>query len=237
MRIKNTLLAAWVAILHMLFMHSANAADTQKTIILATQNWPPYQVETPMGLSGIATDKISCAMSKLGKPYEYKVYPWRRAQKEVKLGLADAFFSASPNEERSKYATISEKVADQKWNWYLLKENLLDPKDPNFKVVAKAGALIGSNTQTWLLKNGYQAYTNSIDLQEVFLFLKNKKIDAVLSTDKAAESAIKANGGSLDDYNVYTLKSNILGVYWSKEFLKRNPGFLEQFNVALKGCE
>ncbi|THB72116.1 MAG: hypothetical protein D6B28_06070 [Gammaproteobacteria bacterium] len=214
----------------------AVSAKAEETIVLATQNWPPYQIDTGSGLSGIAAEKVSCALEKMGKPFEFKVYPWRRAQKEVKSGYADAFFSASPNKERSEYATISDKVADQKWNWYLLKENLLNPEKPQFKTLAKTTALLGSNTQTWLQSNGYKIGATSVDLKEVFQFLDNKKIDVVLSTDKAAESAIMAKGGKLSDYNIYTLKSNILGVYWSKEFLKKNHLFLQKFNSALGKC-
>lgn len=235
-KLKSLIQTCWIAILHLIVIQYAVAADQQKTIVLATQNWPPYQIEENGVLKGIAVDRVQCAMEKLGKPFEFKVYPWRRAQKEVKSGYAQAFFSASPNKQRSEYATISDKVADQKWNWYLLKENPLNPEKPEFKKLAKTSALLGSNTQTWLKNNGYVVDANSVELTEVFQFLNNRKIDAVLSTNKAAESAIYSNGGELSDYNIYTLKSNILGVYWSKVFLQKNSEFMDKFNSALGEC-
>ena len=50
------------------------------------------------------------------------------------------------------------------------------------------------------------------------------------------EQELQRRGLKPDSLNQLELYRNDLGVYFSNEFLGRNPGFLERFNQSLKSC-
>ncbi len=220
----------------MLFSINCISAFSVEKITLTTQDWAPYQVFNNGVLSGHAVDVVSCALKKMKQPYEIEVYPWRRAQRMVELELADGFFTASQNEERDKYATISAVVAEQHWNWYLLKESPLNPNDASFKKQAKVGAMLGSNMYSWLKNNGYNLSGSSINTDALISDLLDKRYDAVLANDQVAKNIMKELDMIEGEFKIHKYKNKPLGVYWSNKFLAKRPGFLSKFNAAVKKC-
>lgn len=219
----------------LLFVNLVFAGSSPKKLLLATQQWPPYQTYNNNTLDGIAVRVVKCVLEKMNQPYEIKVYPWKRAQVMVERGKYHGFFAASKNEARDQYAVQSGVIAEQKWNWYVLNDSLLDPGDTSFKKKASVSARAGSNMRKWLEKNGYNIITEPKDTQSLFKILKVKRVDAVLGSELVAKDVI-AKFNLSDKIKIVLNRNKPLGVYFSKKFLSENPKFLEQFNRLIKEC-
>lgn len=56
-----------------------NVTFAKDNIVLLTENWIPYQIETKDGLKGISVDLIKHIQKKVGNSEEIKLFPWKRA--------------------------------------------------------------------------------------------------------------------------------------------------------------
>lgn len=218
-----------------LSVNFSDASPTEK-ILLTTQVWSPYQTYENNVLDGFAVQVVRCVLEKMEQPHEIRVYPWKRAQKMVKAGEAHGFFSASQNQIRDKYATISENIAEQNWNWYLLKESSLSPMNASFKKEARVAAMLGSNMLTWINKNGYNVTGTLKDTEVLIKTLLLKRHDAVLANELVVEKVMEKMKLSPERFHIYLNRIKPLGVYWSKNILSENPKFLERFNRFIKEC-
>ncbi len=141
----NLIFICLVFSLFTLPVQAQNQTPGKSKIILTTQSVPPYVICNKNGkFDGYAAKVVRYALEKMGQPYEIRIFPWNRAQMMVKEDRADGFFPASQNNTRDEYAVISATIAEQKWNWYLLKSNPSDPADPSFKEKATVGGFMGT---------------------------------------------------------------------------------------------
>lgn len=180
-------------------------------------------------------DRVRCVFEKLGVHLEIRVYPWKRAQSMVQNGDADGFFAASRRIKRDEFAVMSDVVADQKWNWYLRKENPLSPDDPLFRETATVGGFIGANMLSWMQENKYNITATPANTEQLLKILLAGRVDAVLANNHVME-ALLFRYDVKDDVKVYLNQDKPLGVYFAKSFLTANPGFLEAFNGVLGSC-
>ena len=210
---------------------------SSEKIILTTQDWAPYQTYESYIIDGFAVATVSCVMEMMDKPFEVQVYPWKEAQQLVKDGKAHGFFSASKNSKRDAYATQSNPIADQQWNWYLLKETKLDPTSANFRKQAKVAGIAGSNMVTFLQDNGYQLANHEfIKMESLLKALMDKQVDAIFANNLAMRTVVKNTQQSMEQFQMYTTKDKPVGVYWSNTFLANSPGFLDKFNSLVGMC-
>ncbi len=215
-------------------MFSDVVALKSKKIILTSQDLSPLGFYDKKGnYDGIAVKVVKYALEKMNIEYEINIYPWARAQMLVKSGEADGFFAGSKNAERDGYAVMSSIIAEQKWVWYQLKDNPLNPKDSSFKKSAKVGSYIGANMLDWLNENKYNVTAQPRDTESLFKMLLAKRVDAVLANHLVADEIIK-NEGIAEELKSTVEKEQPLGVYFSKKFLEKNPGFIESFNYYVK---
>ena len=79
--------------------------------------WPPYQVETPGGVSGMSVEIVKSVYSRLGfTQVKTRAFPWKRALDAVRFHEADALFSANYTEERAVYLRYPEEpLFDSPW--------------------------------------------------------------------------------------------------------------------------
>ncbi len=226
----------WVLGVILLVVMVSSMMAAEKIIIL-TDDRPPFEYKDASGkIVGVAADKVTCAMDKLKLVYEIQMVPWKRAQNTVKEGNAHGFFAASRNTDRDKYATISTVVADQYWNWYLLKGESLDPTDPTFKSKGKVTSWFGSNSLKWLKKNGYAISGNPKNASQLVKMLEAKRVHAIFGSNFTIEAELKKLGLT-DKVKIIKGLHKPMGVYFSKKFLEKNPGFLEKFNKLVEGCK
>jgi polar amino acid transport system substrate-binding protein len=222
-----------VFFLIILSLHFSLAAQNRK-IILTSQDLPPLGYYDNNGnYDGIAVKVVRYALDRMKVDYEILVYPWARAQNEVKNNKADGFFAGSRNAERDSYAVMSEIIADQNWVWYQLKDNPMNPKDPAFKKKATVGSYLGANMLDWLIENKYRVRAKPKNTELLIKMLLAKRVDAVLANNLVAGEIIKRDGLS-DRLKTTIEKEKPLGVYFSKKFIRNNPGFLQKFNGYIK---
>ena len=218
-----------------LFVNLIFAASAPKTLLLSTQEWPPYQTYNNNILDGIAVRVVECVLGKMNQPYKITVYPWKRAQFMVENEEYHGFFSASKNDTRDQYSVQSGAIAEQKWNWYTLKNSLLNPRDTSFKKKVSVSSRIGSSMYKWLEKNEYNIKAKPKNTERLFKLLINKRVGAVLASELVAKEVIVKLNLS-DSLKTVLNRNKPLGLYFSKAYLANNPEFLEQFNGLIKEC-
>lgn len=205
----------------------------QKQVYLVAKGQVPYVVIGPDGqITGTSVKPIQYSLDKMGVPYEIEIVPWLRAQAMVKDGLADGFFPGSQNQERNSYARQSAPLLEFEWVWYTRADSQIDPRKVAFKNNAVVTSYVGSNMCQWLKANNYNVASEPSDTSKLFKMLLSKRVDAILANNHVANLLIKRDHleGKFDHF---LCKRLYFGVYFSFAFLKRNPAFLEAFNIAL----
>lgn len=207
-----------------------------KEIVLATHNLPPYgSFQADGTFKGIAADRVECALKLMDVKLVLNVRPWNRAQFEVKRGIADGFFAGSKNDERERYAVRSIEVADQKWQWYLLKESPWDVTSSAFHSSAKVSSFLGANMQKWLIDNNYNITSKPTDTKGLAEMLLRERLDAALANNYVMDQVLEEMGAG-SSVQRYVLKSKPLYVYFGKGFIAENPKFLNLFNSFMSKC-
>ncbi|WP_051676951.1 substrate-binding periplasmic protein [Maridesulfovibrio frigidus] len=206
----------------------ALAQTTQ--ITLATHNWCPYGCYDENDVfDGCAVRVVKYSLKQMGVELDLIVVPWLRAQRMAKDGKVDGYFAASQNQERDRNGVRSSLIAEQRWNWYMLRDNKLDPSGADFKENATVAAFRGSNMLTWLKDNGYDVTASPPTTEQLLNMLLLGRFDAMLANDMVmTDKIMKQNLHGR--FKVVTLLSKPLGVYFSNAFLKNNPNFLDTFN-------
>lgn len=209
----------------------ASTVWAQNKIVLNTHDQAPLSYPDEKGeLTGTAVLPVLYALNRMGWQHEFSVLPWIRAQQLVQQGRADGFFAASSNAERDTYAVRSAPIAYQVSNWYLLKENPLNPDSPEFKARARVGSYQGANMLKWLKDNAYNVTGEPPEPDKLFLMLISARFDACLANDYNYANFIRRNPVFQGSFRSVMHQSTALHVYFSKSFLEKHPGFLAEFN-------
>jgi polar amino acid transport system substrate-binding protein len=240
---KFTWRMIFFALIPVLF--SPYGADAQEKVILTTHNLYPYgsypdnvkahKIVADETFTGVAVDRVRCVFEKMGVPVEIQVYPWERAQRHVTMGLADGFFAASQKDTRDQCCVMTLEIADQRWNWYLLKDNPLNPMDDSFKDTASVGGFLGANMLTWMQENDYRVEAKPKDTEGLLKMLLENRVDAVMANNFVMDALLEKYGAA-DKVKVYLNQNKPLYVYVSKKFISSRPGFIERFNNLLPDC-
>lgn len=219
-------------------------ALSQEKVTLTTHNLYPYgsypqgaaeNVIADASFKGLAVDRVRCVFRQMDIPLEIHVVPWRRAQRLVELGLADGFFAASQNDRRDEIAVKTATIADQKWNWYLLKENPLSPLDQSFKEQATVGGFVGANMLKWMKEQNYNITVTPKDTAGLLKLLLARRVDAVMANNHVMQALLRQYDAE-DQVKIFLNQDKPLFVYFSKDFIKTRPTFIENFNQYLTGC-
>ena len=219
-------------------------ALSQEKVILTTHNLYPYgsypaedrpKVIADETFKGVAVDRVRCVFTKMDFPLEIQVVPWRRAQRLVQRGLAEGFFAASQKDSRDEYAVKSAVIADQKWNWYLLKGNPLSPQDQSFKESATVGGFLGANMLEWMKEHNYNVTTTPKDTEGLLKMLLAGRVDAVMANNYVMQALLEKHEAE-DRVKIYLNMNKPLSVYFSKKFVKTQPMFIDNFNNLIPEC-
>lgn len=223
-------------LLVVLFLYLSGSALAGDTLILTTQEWPPYQILIHGTQKGIAVETVKCALKSLRQSYSIHFLPWERAQTEVKTGRAHGFSAASMSEKREAYAQFSTPIAPQKWIWYLRRESRLDPREPNFKKTVRVTATAGSNMGNWLRENGYNLKLQPKKTEQLVKMLQKRRVDAVLANELVFTAALRKLNLKRKTFRKFLGRDKPLGVYFSKAYLENHSGFLKRFNASIRHC-
>jgi len=204
-------------------------------IILTTNILKPYQyLNNQQQLTGIAIEPIKCALNLMQQPYEFKVYPWSRAQAYVAAQEAQGFFIASQNAQRDLYATVSIPIINNQWLWYTHIERSFNFQHPNFTTQTKIASIKGTNMLRWL-KNEFIHVSAPNDTKTLFLMLDKHRVDVVLLNKDMFESTFTAEYRKR--YKAHFARNAPLRAYFENQFLTRHPRFLTRFNDAITHCQ
>jgi len=219
-------------------------ASSKEKVILTTHNLYPYgsyptesreKIIADETFKGVAVNRVRCVFKKMNTPLEIQVVPWRRAQLLAERGVAAGFFAASQNESRDKFAVKTTIIADQKWNWYLLKENPLSPRDQAFKEKASVGGFVGANMLKWMQEHNYNVTTTPKDTEGLLKLLLARRVDAIMANNYVMQALLEKYQVE-DQVKIYLNTNKPLFVYFSKEFIKTRPMFIEEFNSLMAEC-
>ena len=191
-------------------------------------------------LSITTTPFIQCALEMIDQPYSITKVPWARAQMGTEEGVYDAFFSAAQNAKRGLYAVFSPSIFSIKWFYVVNKDSGISPDDTDFNS-KKFSANLGSARLTWLKvkqsKGEIQKKVIEVDTSDQAMrMLAANRIDVVLMNGHGLENSLTALSMDRNDIKTFLVHELPSGIYFSKEFSERNPGFLERFNGALLKC-
>ena len=217
------------------------AAETPQVIRLGSKvEWAPYHINTPHGSDGIAVRALACIMSRINQPFIIHKLPWKRAQEETKAGTLDGFFSASRNEDRDVYATLSKVFLPQERIFYTLKENISVPLEKyTLEYILQnisVGARFGSNTLHSLKKGNYIIGATPHTQSQLLKMLELGRIGTVLENSLVFPDLVQKMGKSMLDFYLVTQKKKNMGVYFGHLFLEQHPDFLEKFNQHVQAC-
>jgi polar amino acid transport system substrate-binding protein len=211
---------------------------------LATHIFAPYgsyaenatiKYRADESFQGMAVNRVRCALNIMEHPHIIYVVPWGRAQYMVRNNEADGFFAASHNKERDGYAKLSSTIADQEWQWFILKETSHNPSEADFKTKATFGGFRGANMLSWIEEHGYNVTLKAGDTEALLLALVKKRIDVAVANNHVMKALIAQNNLT-DRIDVHTLTDKPVGVYFSKVYLAKHPMFLERFNHSVAEC-
>jgi len=168
--------------------------------IVYFDNYPPFSWKDANKMNGILIDVLNEAIEKRMKiPISHKGYPWARAQKLVKHGLADAFVTV-PTPARKEYTLISnETVILATFNLFVKVGNPIIEELKKVKEISElkkynVGSYIGSG---WFKKNFIDKgipgdLAPSLDM--VLNKLINERIDVFIDTSQVIRFRIKKLG-------------------------------------------
>jgi polar amino acid transport system substrate-binding protein len=222
-----------LAITHSIAVFAYNKPER---LLLATQEWFPYQYQDNGEMKGPGIEKIKCVMRVMKQPYQITMTSWDRAQLLTEVGAQHGFFLASHNNKRDEYAVSSEPVEQQNWSWFSLSD-ATDVEGSMFKSQVEVAALFGSNKWYWLQKNGYRVTMKPRSAKAMIELMLQGQIGAILGNDAVIEETIKKMGISYRAISKTRVKSQPLGVYFSKPFTKAYPQFIDEFNLANNKCK
>jgi polar amino acid transport system substrate-binding protein len=159
--------------------------------------FPPLEYENVKGeVKGIAVNIVTKIMKNLGHTVSIKIYPWNRSLNLVKVGKADAIFTAYKNPDRELFLDYSKEILiDQKISFYVKKNSQLN-FDGDFKNLI--GKSIGTlNTVSYGIDFDKARTEVPLNIQRVdelslnFKKLKLGRIDYVISNRFSGSSIIK----------------------------------------------
>lgn len=214
----------------------ALADNRPERLLLATQEWFPYQYQENGEMKGSGIEQMKCIMRVMQQPYQITMTSWDRAQLLTEVGSQHGFFLASGNAKRDEYAVYSESIAKQNWSWFSLSD-ATDVNSAMFKTQVEVVALFGSNKWFWLQKNGYRVSMKPRTPKAMLELLLQGQVGAILGNDEVIEETIKQMGISYRAISQTRAQSQPLGVYFSKSFTAKYPQFLAEFNLASQQCK
>ena len=231
-RIVIVVLAS-VALLTSMFV---SAAQRPERLLLTTHEWYPFQYSTDGEMKGRSIEKIKCMLKVMKQPYQLTMTQWDKAQLLVEAGTQNGFFLASKNDARDRYADFSAPIIEQKWSWFSLSDSI-GVNQMAFKQQVEVAALFGSNKWFWLQKQGYLATKKPRSAKAMVELLISGEVGAILGNDEVIEQTIKKMGLGDRAISKTLVEKTLLGVYFSKNFTKKYPNFLSEFNQSGSHCE
>jgi len=205
-------------------------------LYLATQDWPPYQTVEKGEIGGVAVERVQCTLRRMGQPYEIRMMRWDKAQLLVEANKMHGYFSGSRSPSRELYADASDPVISEELSWFVSPNVTLDLDDESAKYKARFSAKFNTNKWLNLKEQGYNVIKKPRDSDSLLQMLWQGDIDVALEYRLVFEHSMQQKDIPLDYFRRVAYGTQDLMVHFSKDFLRKNPVFLGNFNKTLKQC-
>lgn len=210
------------------------AVNAQAELRLQVPNFPPFTFEKDGKIQGTGVDAATKILTEAGLKFTLTTVPnFGKAVADLKGGASDGFFLGTRTAERDGLAVLSSTIDNNHWCWFIPASSSLDPKAPSFAAAARVGTVINGAPQAWLTERGYKlgGTPNTSDL--LLPMLKADRINAVFMAERVFLETIAKAGMKASDFKVVVQVEQPMGIYISKEYLKRNPGAMDKINAAV----
>lgn len=211
-------------------------AQSSQVLRLATQNLPPYQMINENEMSGVAVERVRCALDAMNIAYELHMTSWSGAQLGTETGRFDGFFVGSANASRARYAVPSSPVVSEDLAWYLPLSSEIDPNDASDALSARYSAKFATSKWQFLHRSGYNVVMRPRDAESLLNMLVVGDIDVALEYEMIFAHFMEERGLSEDQFRKLPFRRQDMSVHFSKQFLNANPAFLRRFNDQIKRC-
>lgn len=188
----------WFALACPWFMLPATAA--QKPIKVLTEHLPPYQINTPAGPQGFATDVVKATFAEAGIGYQIEFQSWSRAYQRALKQANTCIYSISRSDERLKLFQWVGAISYNTTALYKLSQR----KDINVKTLedAKRYRLAVTRddiTHLYLLSRGFQEGVHlylpeTTDSMLNLLVNRSNEIDLVLVNETILRYRLQESG-------------------------------------------
>lgn len=207
-----------------------------ETLRLAMAIYPPYAYVESNQYSGFGYKRVIQILTDAEIQFEiYDVPNYGRAFKDTTTGRADGFFLASQNDERDKIAILSNPISQSSWVWIIDAYSNININNKHiFKEIAKVGVQLNSNLYIWLKDNDFEIVATPSDITVLIDFLESKRVNAIFLPKIVALEILNKKGFDSNNYIIKEEKTENLGIYISKEYLKRNYDILEKINYSIE---
>jgi hypothetical protein len=169
-------------------------------------------------------DTVACSAEQAGRDTSIYASPPRRAIQLLLNNQIDGYFAVDPSTSLDRLASRTNPVSLEKWH-------LISLADAEPAENPRMGAVIGSNEEAWLRAQGQEVFLTVRSPEQLVALLRRERIDQALMDYRVLESM-----GDTSGLSARFLRYVPLHVYFSRNFVSRNPGFIDSFNHGIPSC-
>jgi len=202
-------------------------------ITLGVPQLKPFTYLEDGEIKGSVIDPIVEALKQSQTEYTFKfIENYSGLLKATRNNEIDGFFVATKNIERDKIAVFSKPVFIDKYTWFMLNDATYEFGSDEFMYDAKVGAVINTNSFRLATRRGY--FVVGLPSEELAQRFINRNLDAVFATYSSFKYQLDTQGIPSKRYRVINDSKRPFGVYISKHYLRKHPGFMKILNRQIK---
>ncbi len=231
---KMAVRAAYLVQISFLWIWAASAqAQTLPTLIVATENYPPYEMEEAVnGFHGFDYDVAQSIFKRLGFQIDIQFLPWQRAIDSAKRGTAVGILTCAKNKEREKFITFSDPISSFTSGFYVRKNFTGTDIGHLEETVGKSVASLAGYESLKALETAGANPISVINIDRALMMLDSHRFD-YLYIGKEPTAFIINQLNMNDTFRYIPLKKQHFYFCFSKAY----PGskqIAERFNRALR---
>ena len=175
---------------------------------------------------------VQCILKHINWEYEIRSSPVKRNRILTRKNEIDGFFLHSPRLMPDTIAKTSQPIAIERWFMFQRKsgDNSNNTGDPS------VSAVLGSNEHHWLEQHNYKKIITAPNLSSVVKMLHRERVTYALADQKRFWRNVFLTETPAGKFSAYFVRYAPLVMYFSNEFIEKNPDFLNHFNSNIDSC-
>lgn len=221
-----------------LLLLSVPAISTEKTIVLATDEWAPYY-SNGLEQNGFFAEITKEAFHRAGYDCQIKFVPWERAMTLAKKGMYDGVLGAYYTKPREEHFGYSIPVSEDHVYFFWLKDRAIDYRELTDLIPYKIGVVNGYHYSDEFDRADYLNKIGNYDVESNVRLLLKGRIDVLLGSEKVIKMILKQDY-FLDQGRVqmsnFPLSSKKLYILVSHQS-QHHESAIRDFNHSLKNMK